>query len=425
MYKQTVERAETLRYIGSQMLSVQVPGGQFGVANNDLGYPSGGQIIVHVASWVDAANNPIKAFDDVYDGPPRTLGYTEPNGKQISWRYHPVKGRTGNGVPGARVRARLLLGNPAVGYHEADRAEATTSASGNAVFSFEAGGRVEEAVIAISVLKNPTNPWATVSLRSGGDAAFPPGPNGRRHTKFGPVPSFGGTRVAGQPEDSGKGPRYSGQRGGTVPAHCQVDERSRLSVRAMWQAAAPKRSRDGCLAMDRIALLPKEVGCQQASRHHSEDHDTQQASDQSQQRDPVHNPGPRLLRGQPCHWLRLRSLLDEAGCGGADGVALRPGNRRVRGRRVGVDGRLLRPLSLSGRARDAGRQSHGTRGVLYRRADGVRRRCRGRCCRGGTGADTAWERPPDTGRGGERPRDPRRWVRGAPCEHAASPDPVR
>jgi hypothetical protein len=145
--------SEILRSI---LVSFTEPEGEYGVAQNGLGYRDRGTVHFQLKGLVGADGKPVPDLKSAYSidtsGPSPTI--------------------TVNGVPtatvsGARIRARLLLGNQWTGYRVAAMAETTTGYNGFARLKFQTGSAVEEMAIDVEVLENPFNPWFLPKI--GGD----------------------------------------------------------------------------------------------------------------------------------------------------------------------------------------------------------------------------------------------------------------
>lgn len=142
----TAQAQEMLR---SLLLIVEGPSPSttFGVKQNALGYTESGEVGVHLAGLAGWDNKPVPDLQSAY-----SVKKDDPSGIVIN-------GYPTGGVTGAKIRAKLLLGDESVGYRVAQVAETQTDASGAAAFRFRAGGHVEHAVIEVEVLENPYNPW--------------------------------------------------------------------------------------------------------------------------------------------------------------------------------------------------------------------------------------------------------------------------
>ena len=132
----------------SILVSFTEPEGEYGVAHNGLGYRERGTVLVQLKGLVGADGKPVPGESSAYSisgsGPSRTIT---------------VNGVPTATVPGARIRARLMLGNQWTGYRVAAMTDTTTGYNGFARLKFQTGSAVEEMTIDVEVLENPFNPW--------------------------------------------------------------------------------------------------------------------------------------------------------------------------------------------------------------------------------------------------------------------------
>jgi hypothetical protein len=152
-----LDQKAALDLLRSILVSFTEPeGGEYGVANNGLGYRDRGTVHFQLKGLVGADGKPVGDQQSAYTistgGPSPTI--------------------TINGVPsatvsGARVRARLMLGNQWTGYRVAAMTDTTTGYSGFVRLKFQTGSAVEEMAIDVEVLQNPFNPWFLPKI--GGD----------------------------------------------------------------------------------------------------------------------------------------------------------------------------------------------------------------------------------------------------------------
>ena len=153
------EQGGPLQAVRGLLVSFKEPSGNFGVAQNGLGYPESGTVYIQLRGMVGFDNQPVQSLGAACTA--------ESDGSLA------LQGLAGAGVANARVRARLLLGNPVVGYRTAQEAIAQTDAEGFAAFRLTAGSPVEDAVIEYAILENPFNPWFTPTF-DGRDWTFYP-----------------------------------------------------------------------------------------------------------------------------------------------------------------------------------------------------------------------------------------------------------
>ena len=122
-----------LQAVRSLLVTFEEPSGKFGVAQNGMGYPESGIVKLQLRGMVDFDNKPVASL--------QAACTTESDGSVR------LEGAAGPGVANAKVRARLLLGNPGVGYRLAQESVAQTDAEGFVGFRFTTGSRMEDGVI--------------------------------------------------------------------------------------------------------------------------------------------------------------------------------------------------------------------------------------------------------------------------------------
>lgn len=141
-----------LRKLRSMLVTTKEPTNNFGVKGNALGYAEGGTFLVNLVGLLGENDKPVTDLKSAYRRQLVILGRGTGDLVQIL-------GTPGPGVSGAKIRARLLLGNETVGYQVAQEVQTLTDSHGNARFRFKAGSHVEEARLSVQVLENPVNPW--------------------------------------------------------------------------------------------------------------------------------------------------------------------------------------------------------------------------------------------------------------------------
>jgi hypothetical protein len=160
-----VDQQAAQRTLRSVLVSLNEPSGTFGVLLNGLGYPDRGSFLYQLRGLVGADGKPVPDLASAYSvdksGPSPVMAL---NGAPTAM------------VTGARLRARLVLGNQWTGYRVAQTIEATTGFNGLARLRFTAGTRVEEATVDVEVLSNPFNPWFLPKI-AGAAHLFYPSPN--------------------------------------------------------------------------------------------------------------------------------------------------------------------------------------------------------------------------------------------------------
>ena len=156
----TLDTKETEEYVYKQLMEVQSPWNEFGVHNNGLGYATEGMIYVRLKSWVDEAGAPIPLFSTVYGKGPQKIRLPLGTGQYKEATLYNAVGKPGPGAAGAKLQARLILGNAVTGFSQAAQAESVTDSEGGAAFYFRAGSHVAEAHVVVKVVSNPVNSWA-------------------------------------------------------------------------------------------------------------------------------------------------------------------------------------------------------------------------------------------------------------------------
>jgi len=151
--------AETLR---SSLISLDESDGPFGVKNNGLGYKERAHIYFQLKGLDGEDGKPILDSNAAvivdYSKKPPTIT---------------LRGTPGEAVIGAKLRAKLLLGNETVGYRVAQQTDVQTGYRGMAYFSVMAGTHVEDVTVAIEVLENPYNPWFKPKIQSSTRLFYP------------------------------------------------------------------------------------------------------------------------------------------------------------------------------------------------------------------------------------------------------------
>ena len=168
---------ETEEYVYKQLLEVQTPWNEFGVLGNGLGYATEGMVYVRLKSWVDDAGAPIPLFSTVYGEGPRKSKLPLGTGQYKEVTLYNAVGKPGPGVSGAKLQARLILGNATTGFSQAANAEGVTDSEGGVAFYFRAGTHVAEAHVEVNVVSNPVNSWARPT-RAGQSQLFYPAKSG-------------------------------------------------------------------------------------------------------------------------------------------------------------------------------------------------------------------------------------------------------
>jgi hypothetical protein len=133
------------------LVLLEEPARDFGVFQNLLGYPEEGRVHLQILRMLGWNNEAVPSLEAAYG--------VDPQGG-IS-----IQGIAGPGVVGAKVRARLLLGNDAVGHRIAQEVVGQTNGLGFVSFKFSAGSHVEDVTIDYEVLENPFNPWFRPAFR--------------------------------------------------------------------------------------------------------------------------------------------------------------------------------------------------------------------------------------------------------------------
>ena len=146
--------------IRSMLITLEEPSGTLGVLGNGLGLRESGVVPVHLMGLVGWDGQPVTDFASSYA--------LEPDDGTIV-----INGTTNGGVPGATIRAHLMLGNEDVGFRTGGVAEAQTNASGVAMFRFKAGTHVEGGKLVLEVVENPVNPWFTPTLEGSSYLFYP------------------------------------------------------------------------------------------------------------------------------------------------------------------------------------------------------------------------------------------------------------
>ena len=154
-----------LNTLRSMLIVMEDPSHSFGVWDNKLGYSEQGRVHLQLHRMLGWDDQPVPTQEAAF-----TLGG---DGSSLQ-----INGIAGPPVAGARIQARLLLGNPTVGYKLAQRAEAVTNNLGIVVFRFSAGEHFEDALIEYEVLENPVNPWFKPKFAGSALRFYPPASRG-------------------------------------------------------------------------------------------------------------------------------------------------------------------------------------------------------------------------------------------------------
>jgi hypothetical protein len=160
--KSNIQLKAPKEVLQSFLLAIEEPDREFGVYRNGMGFPEQGLFFVHLMGLADWNNEPVKDFKSAYSidhsgGTPSII----------------INGFTTPGVKGAKIRAKLLIGNKSVGYRTAGEVTTRTNSSGIATFNIKAGTHVEEAILSIEVLENPYNQWFLPKIQGSEYLFFP------------------------------------------------------------------------------------------------------------------------------------------------------------------------------------------------------------------------------------------------------------
>jgi hypothetical protein len=142
------------------LITFEEPSATLGVLGNGLGLHESGVVPVHLMGLAGWDGQPVTDFASAY--------VLDPDDGTIT-----INGTTNGGVPGATIRAHLMLGNESVGFRSGGVAEAQTNSSGVAMFHFKAGTHVEGGKLVLEVVENPVNPWFTPTLEGSSYMFYP------------------------------------------------------------------------------------------------------------------------------------------------------------------------------------------------------------------------------------------------------------
>lgn len=155
------EQAAAQEVLRQRSIEVVLPSGDYGVANNNLGYATYASYHVQLDSWINSSDKkPVSEATELKAQFTKIPGPHIPPFPPITETVLTIDGiEKGPPVANAEVEASLWLGNDLRGYREAQKLIARTGSNGRVTFFITAGSLVEDARVTFRVLSNPANPW--------------------------------------------------------------------------------------------------------------------------------------------------------------------------------------------------------------------------------------------------------------------------